>query len=127
MYDYIIYKAFVFSFFFIYFLDFFYFLQILIYILFYFIILIKIQIQINFYYYFFYFYSIYAYFIFFIPILPKYNVITYKSVLAAYLTFGLERTIQMVSEGNKDISLKEKYKCELNDEEAYIKVERIKK
>ena len=27
----------------------------------------------------------------------------------------------------KDISLKEKYKCELNDEEAYIKVERIKK
>ena len=27
----------------------------------------------------------------------------------------------------KDIGLKEKYKCELNDEEAYIKVERIKK
>ena len=27
----------------------------------------------------------------------------------------------------KDINLKEKYKCELNDEEAYIKVERIKK
>ena len=47
-----------------------------------------------------------------------YNVITYKSVLAAYLTFGLERTIQMVSEGNKDISLKEvmDIKCKVIEE-----------
>ncbi len=37
----------------------------------------------------------------------RYTVITYKSVLAAYLTFGLEKTIQMVSDGNKDITLKE--------------------
>ncbi len=35
------------------------------------------------------------------------TVITYKAVLASYLTFGLEKTIQMVSNGNKDINLKD--------------------
>ena len=35
------------------------------------------------------------------------TVITYKSVLAAYLTFGLEKTVEVVSNGNKEINLKE--------------------
>ena len=38
------------------------------------------------------------------------TVITYKSVLAAYLTLGIDKTIKMVTNGNKDITLKEVFK-----------------
>lgn len=37
----------------------------------------------------------------------KCTVITYKSVLASYLTFGLDKTIEMVSNGNKCVNLNE--------------------
>ena len=37
----------------------------------------------------------------------KYTVLTYKSVLASYLVFGLSKTIKLIGDGNKDITLDE--------------------
>lgn len=37
--------------------------------------------------------------------ITKYTLLTYKSVLASYLVFGLNKTIELISNGNKDITL----------------------